>query len=104
MGMELTGVVLATSDIRRATNNINAAASSIEETMKAVDQTMTTLTGQSEGSLIEKTTEAVRQLSDLIVTLIDSIHNIASAIMSFLEDILAFELKAKNLLEASLER
>lgn len=103
MGMDLTGAVLTTAAIRESTDNIKATAKNIEETMNTVGQIMTTLTGQSEGGLIKQTTEAVEQLTELVVTLIDSIHKIANAITSFLEDMLEFDQKAMILLTASLE-
>lgn len=98
MGFDLIGASLTTSEVKDASNRISMIATYIEGVMKSVDNTMTTLTGQSEGGLIEKTTTAVEQLTELIVTVIECIHKISNAIMSYLEDMLDYDQRAKELL------
>lgn len=98
MGFDLIGASLTTSEVKDASNRISMIATCIEGVMKSVDNIMTTLTGQSEGGLIQKTTIAVEQLTELIVTVIECIHKISNAIMSYLEDMLDYDQRAKELL------
>ena len=53
--MDLVGASLTTSEVRSISNNIQEIGDGIDETMKSVDSIMTTLTGQSEGGVIQKT-------------------------------------------------
>lgn len=103
MGMDLTGASLTTSEVREITNNIEQIGKGIEETMKSVDGIMTTVIGQSEGGLIEKTTDAVQQLNKLMDVLVSSILNIGLKIGEYMNVMLNHDKEAAETLKRSIE-
>lgn len=103
MAMDLTGASLSTAEIREITKNIEQISKDINRTMGNVDDIMTTLTGQSEGGLIDKTIEAVNDLTRLMDTLTDCIFYIGNKIANYLEIMLINDNDAKETLMKSIE-
>lgn len=60
----LAGVKLTTSEVRAITEDIKSVSGDIDIIMKDFQSTMTTLTGQSEGGLINQTVTAAERLFD----------------------------------------
>ena len=85
---DLSGVALTVKEVKSIVADIEDISKETEETMKAVDSTMTTLTGQSEGGVIDKMTVAVRELNMLVETLVACIMNIGIKIGEFLDMII----------------
>lgn len=103
MAMDLTGASLTTTEIREITKNIEQISKDIDSTMGNVDDIMTTLTGQSEGGLIDKTTEAVQQLNKLMDVLVCSILNIGLKIGEYLNVMLTQDQEGADILRKSIE-
>ena len=75
MAMDLTGASLTTSEVRAISADIEQIGKNIDSTMQSVKSIMNTVTGQSEGGLIDQTTTAVEQLNDLCTKLVACIFN-----------------------------
>lgn len=103
MAMDLTGASITTTEVREITNNIEQISKDIKTTMVNVDDIMTTLTGQSEGGLIDKTTEAVKDLTVLMDTLVECIFYIGNKIAGYLEIMLTNDKEATETLMKSIE-
>ncbi len=103
MAMDLTGASLTTAEVREITKNIEQIGNDLDDTMKSVNDIMTTLTGQSEGGLIEKTTTAVQQLNKLMDVLVCSILNIGLKIGDYLNVMLTHDKEAAETLRKSIE-
>lgn len=103
MAMDLTGASLTTAEVREITKNIEQIGNDLDDTMKSVNDIMTTLTGQSEGGLIEKTTTAVQQLNKLMDVLVSSILNIGLKIGDYLNVMLTHDKEAAETLRKSIE-
>jgi hypothetical protein len=103
MAMDLTGASITTTEVREITNNIEQISKDIKTTMGNVDDIMTTLTGQSEGGLIDKTTEAVKDLTVLMDTLVECIFYIGNKIAGYLEIMLTNDKEATETLMKSIE-
>lgn len=103
MAMDLTGASITTTEVREITNNIEQISKDIKTTMGNVDDIMTTLTGQSEGGLIDKTTEAVKDLTVLMDTLAECIFYIGNKIAGYLEIMLTNDKEATETLMKSIE-
>lgn len=103
MAMDLTGASITTTEVREITNNIEQISKDIKTTMENVDDIMTTLTGQSEGGLIDKTTEAVKDLTVLMDTLVECIFYIGNKIAGYLEIMLTNDKEATETLMKSIE-
>lgn len=103
MAMDLTGVSITTTEVREITKNIKQIGDDFNDTMKTVNEIMTTLTNQSEGGLIQKTTTAVEQLTELANKLVDGIALIVLKTQSYLSAILSNDTAAKETLIRSLE-
>ena len=97
--MDLVGASLTTSEVRSISNNIQEIGDGIDETMKSVDSIMTTLTGQSEGGVIQKTETAVKELSSLATTLVTSIIGIGD----YLKEMINQDNQAAETLQRSRE-
>lgn len=103
MAMDLTGASLTTSEVREITQNIKNIGNDLNETMKSVNDIMTTLTGQSEGGLIENTITAVQQLNKLMEVLVCSILNIGLKIGEYLNVMLTQDREGAEILKRSIE-
>ncbi len=101
--MDLVGASLTTSEVRSISNNIQEIGDGIDETMKSVDSIMTTLTGQSEGGVIQKTETAVKELSSLATTLVTSIIGIGIGIGDYLKEMIDQDNQAAETLQRSRE-
>lgn len=99
---DLSGVALTTSEVRNIVSDIQQISSEIDETMKAVDNTMTTLSGQSEGGIISKITDAVRDLNMLVETLVACILNIGLKIGEFLSAVINHDSDAADRITESI--
>lgn len=100
---DLYGVALTTKEVSNIVSDIQQISSEIDETMKAVDSTMTTLSGQSEGGVIEKITDAVRDLNMLVETLVACILNIGIKIGQFLDAIVNHDSEAADKIVQSIQ-
>ncbi len=103
MAMDLTGASITTTEVREITKNIKQIGTDLNDTMESVNDIMTTLTGQSEGGLITKTTTAVQQLTMLADKLVEGIALIALKTESYLTTMLSNDTAAKETLIRSLE-
>lgn len=103
MGMDLTGASLTTSQVLEISADIEQIGKDIDNTMKSVKSIMDTITGQSEGGLIEQTTTAVQQLNELCLTLVACIMNIGFKIGDYLTAMLNRDQEAAATLRASVE-
>lgn len=103
MAMDLVGASLTTSEVREISGNIKQIGNDLDETMKTVNDIMTTLTGQSEGGVIDKTSTAVQQLSELAETLVESIINIGIGIGEYLKEMIYQDNQAAETLQKSTE-
>lgn len=101
MGMDLVGASLTVSEVREISGNIEKIANNIDDTMKTVSSLMTTLSGQSEGGLIQKTDESVVQLGSLVTTLVTSIIGIGVGIGEYLKTVIYNDQQAADTLEKS---
>ena len=70
--------------------------------MGVFDEIMTTLTGQSEGGLIEKTVVAAEQLVEGVSNLLDCIMELANKIFGYLENLLQEDNELANTLQAQI--
>lgn len=103
MAMDLTGASLTTSEVRAISADIEQIGKDIDSTMKSVKSIMDTLTGQSEGSLIEQTAAAVQQLFELCATLVACIMNIGLKIGDYLMAMISRDQEAASTLRTSIE-
>ena len=103
MAMDLTGASLTTAEVREISGNIKDIGNNIDETMKSVKSIMDTVTGQSEGGLIEQTTTAVQQLNDLCLTLVSCIVNIGIGIGDYLMAMINRDSEAADALRESVQ-
>lgn len=103
MAIDLTGASLTTSEVREISGNIEQVAKDIDGTMKSVNSIMATVTGQSEGGLINQTTTAVQQLNTLCETLVSCIMNIGLKIGDYLMAMLNHDQDAASTLRSSIE-
>ncbi|MDO5781682.1 MAG: hypothetical protein Q4P27_04425 [Eubacteriales bacterium] len=103
MAMDLVGASLTTSEVRDISRNIEEIGNGIDETMKSVDNIMTTLTGQSEGGVIQKTETAVKELSSLATILVTSIIGIGIGIGDYLKEMISQDNQAAETLQKSTE-
>lgn len=103
MAMDLIGASLTTNEVEEISSSIEQIAKNIDATMKSVSDIMTTLTGQSEGGLIQKTEEAVKQLYQLCLTLVSCLVDIGLKIGAFLDAMLSYDADAANTLKNSIE-
>lgn len=100
---DLAGVALTTSEVRTIVTDIENISREVDETMRNIDGTMTTLTGQSEGGVINKITTAVRELNMLVETLVACIMNIGLKIGEFLSMIINHDSEAAERIQQSIE-
>lgn len=100
---DFTGAFLSTSEVREISADIKQIGEDIKETMGDVKEIMDTVTGQSEGGLIEQTTTAVQQLNELCETLVACIMNIGLKIGDYLTAMLNRDQEAANTLRTSIE-
>lgn len=103
MAMDLTGASITTAEVREITQNIKNIGNDLDDTMKSVNDIMTTLTGQSEGGLIENTTTAVQELNKLMDVLVCSILNIGLKIGEYLNVMLTQDQEGADILRKSIQ-
>ena len=103
MAMDLMGASLTTHEVEEISSNIEQIGKNIDAAMKSVNDIMTTLTGQSEGGLIQKTEEAVKQLYQLCLTLVACLMDIGLKIGAFLDAMINHDAEAANTLRNSIE-
>lgn len=85
----LAGVKLTTSELRAITGDIKGISGDIDGIMKDFQSIMTTLTGQSEGGLINQTTTAATQLFDGVMKLSKCFLNLGLKIGDYLNAMLS---------------
>lgn len=103
MAMDLEGASLTTSEVRSISSEIEQIGKAIRNTMEYVQEIMETLTGQSEGGIIDLATVAVKQLGELCETLIDCIASIATKIFDYLQAMINNDQEAADSLRKSTE-
>ena len=100
----ITGVALTTSEVKAITNNIKTISSDVDEIMRDFNNTMTTLTGQAEGGLIDKTKTATTQLFDAVGNLSKCILRIGLKIGDYLKMMLTQDSNLADKLRNEIER
>ena len=104
MALDITGASLTTAEVKEISKNIKDISNDISNTMNEVNNIMTTLTGQSEGGVIDKTNDAVLQLNELCLTLVSCIMNIGLKIGDYLVAMINHDQEAAETMRNSIER
>lgn len=100
----LSGVKLTTSEVRAITGDIKGISGDIDNIMKDFQSTMATLTGQSEGGLINQTVTAAEQLLDGVMELSKCFLNLGLKIGDYLSAMLSGDQDLAMQLREQIER
>jgi phage-related protein len=103
MALDLTGASLTTAEVKEISTNIKTIGENIDKTMQSVNSIMTTITGDSEGGLIDQTVTAVQNLNELCATLVAGIMNIGLKIGDYLVTMINQDEDAASALRRSIE-